>query len=884
MILAPLLAVLLAVPLGAAAPPRAQVLAERPDAAGASAFLAQGDEPNSQVGHAFDWESLPSIPDHIGRGGLFAGTHGGVLLIAGGTNFPAGADKVWHDEIWALAPDGTEWIDAGRLPQALGYGASVGTPDGLVLVGGEDAEHAVTSVLRLRWDPAARKVSIDALPPLPQATTFLAGGLLGTELCVVGGRRSKRPEDLSVHTLILDLSAPAGERAWRAGTPFPGVARAKAAAAVQDDGFGPRLYLFGGEVAAPRAPDEGDGHRYRYRNDVWSFDVGRRNGRGHWQRRADMPRPAGAAAVAAYGQSHLLLFSGSVSAYENLPSEAVPDFVPGMLAYHTLTDTWVRAGNMPQGVATTVAVPWRGGIVIPSGETRPRVRTAQVQFAVPAPRESGFGALNWGVLGFYLAGLLLIGVFFARRERGTRDWFLAGQRIPWWAAGLSLYATQLSSITFLATPALAYATDWRVLPTMFMILAMAPIVTRCFLPFYRRLEVTTAYEYLEARFNLGVRLFGSASFLAYQLARMAIVVFLPALALSTVTGIDVVFCIVVMGALSTAYTWLGGMEAVVWTDVMQTVVLLGGMLLSLGLAIGGSGGPAAFFETAAAAGKTRALAGGLSFTELATWSVLVGSFFLQFGPYAADQAVVQRYMSTPDERSAARGIWLNGLISVPMGILFFVLGTALWAWFRTRPEALVVGMSNDEIFPLFVAERLPAGLAGLVIAGVFAASMSTLDSSLHSMATTVTVDWARRLRRSAGAADDRASLRLARWVTLLGGVVATSVALLLAGSDVRSLFLFFQKALGLTGSAVAAVFILGVFTRRAHGRGVLVGAAASVAAVAFATWATDLNFFLYGAVGIVTGVSVGYAASLILPAPARSIAGLSLRAPKAPAA
>ena len=269
----------------------------------------------------------------------------------------------------------------------------------------------------------------------------------------------------------------------------------------------------------------------------------------------------------------MLVFSGSTGAHVFDPDPR-PEFPQKVRAYHTVTDTWVDAGPMPRGLVTTNVVLRDGRLVLASGEVRPGVRTPKVFVAEVAPRGHGFGAVDAAVLALYLIGLVAIGLRFQKRSESTDDFFLAGRRIPWWAAGISIFATQLSAITFVATPAVAYATDWLVLPGKAMILAMAPVVVLLYLPFFRRLDVTTAYEYLERRFSLSVRLFGSASFVAFQLLRMAIVIFLPALALASITGIDVYVCVAVMGVLATLYTVLGGMEAVVWTDVLQTVVAI----------------------------------------------------------------------------------------------------------------------------------------------------------------------------------------------------------------------------------------------------------------------------------------------------------------------
>jgi SSS family transporter len=437
---------------------------------------------------------------------------------------------------------------------------------------------------------------------------------------------------------------------------------------------------------------------------------------------------------------------------------------------------------------------------------------------------------------------------------------------------MSIYATQLSAITFIAIPAIPFARDWKLFPGQFMILLFAPVVIVFYLPFFRRLKVTTAYEYLEHRFNLAVRLFGSLSFIIFQFARMAIVVYLPALALSTVTGMDIYAAIVLMGGLSIVYTVLGGMEAVIWTDVLQVIVLWGGLLLAVGFVLSDLGGPNTVFEAARADGKLTMFSWTWDHTALATWSIVLGHFALQFGPYTADQAVVQRYMTTKDERAAARGIWLNGALAIPFNFLFFALGTCLYLFFKSRPELLSVGMQNDSVFPLFMTGRMPPGMSGLVIAGVFAASMSSLDSSMHSVATAITTDFYRRFWPDV---SDQRCLKVARWITAIVGGIGTATALLIAGADLKSQYLFFQKILGLLTSGLVGLFILGVFTRRANSSGALSGAVVSTIVLAHVVFRTDTHMYVYPLVGIGTAVVVGYVVSLITPPDGKDLSGLS---------
>jgi solute:Na+ symporter, SSS family len=755
-----------------------------------------------------------------------------------------------------------------QLARPIAYGSALSTKHGIALIGGNDSTKAYDSCQLLLIDAKTQQARFVELPPLPTPTAFPTAASDGDVLYVAAGSGGEGESSLTHAFWSMDLSTK--PRQWESLPAWPGPARHKAVSAYQSNGRNGCFYLFSGEI--PTSTSDGK-ITYDYRTDGYCYDTKL----GTWRQLSDLPTPVAAACAMPIGQSHVLVFSGSTGKHV-LDPDPRPEFPRVVRSYHTITDTWVTAGTMPQGVVTTGATRLEDRIVIASGEVRPGVRTSAVRSVTVAPNDAGFGTLNSIVIGLYLIALIWIGCRFSNRSNNTDDFFLAGRRIPWWAAGISIFATQLSAITFVSTPAVAYASDWMVLPGKAMILLMAPIVVMLYLPFFRRLDITTAYEYLERRFDLSVRLFGSASFIAFQLLRMAIVVFLPALALSTITGIDVYICILIMGVLSTLYTVLGGMAAVIWTDVLQTIVLVGGMLIAIIIVAIDVGGFAAVWETAQAADKSRMWNWSTSTTDLVTWSILLGTLALQFGPYTTDQSVVQRYLTTKDEKSAAKGIWLNGLMAVPIGLLFMLLGTCLYVFFEHRPDLLQLGMKNDEIFPLFVSGQLPAGLSGLVIAGIFAASMSSLDSSMHSIATACTIDWHQRLSKSA---TEASCMRLAKTLTVVLGVIAITTASVLVTFDIQSLWFFFQKCLGLLSSGIVGIFALGIFTRRASSRGVLVGAFTSIATLIYLTWFSSLHFYLYAVIGILTCTVVGYLASLLMPDRDRNLAGLTRVTPGA---
>jgi Na+/proline symporter len=257
------------------------------------------------------------------------------------------------------------------------------------------------------------------------------------------------------------------------------------------------------------------------------------------------------------------------------------------------------------------------------------------------------------------------------------------------------------------------------------------------------------------------------------------------------------------------------------------------------------------------------------------WVVIVGGFFIQLVPFTSDQVIAQRFLTTRDEKSAARSVWAHAGIVVPASLLFFGLGTALYVYYNSRPELLPSGdVTNDVIVPWFIATRLPAGLAGLVIAGLFAATMSTVDSGMHSIATSLVNDIHRKLRPDA---DDRQRLKMARILTVAAGLFGTISAVLISKMDPDSLWMLILLLVGLFGSSLCGVFLLGVFTRRANSWGVATGVAASIAAlIVLRTFTIPINGLLTAAVGVLACVVVGYVASIFLPGRDRSLKNLTL--------
>jgi SSS family transporter len=834
-----------------------------------------------------EWSELPQVPGGIGFAGPVSGRIDETLLIGGGANFPDKplweTSKAWYDAIYLLdlSNPNSGWMESKTtLPGARAYGVSLSHPEfGLIHLGGSDGKEHLEECLLLELD--GNEVSITELPALPEPLAYAAGALVGDTAYLVGGQVAPDSTSGSRNVLALDLSN--AEQGWVEVEPIPGAPGRIIPVAGSHDGS---FLVFGGCALA----EGNDGTAVRtYLEDAWRFDPDGQPG-DRWTRLSDMPRPAAAAPGPAMnlGKSFVAIVGGddgtNVDRVDELRDEH-PGFPPDMLAYHVLTDEWTTRPGFPKNPGpdpvldpnkgwmppvTTTIVEWNGSYIIPSGEIRPRVRSPRIWIAeleIDAPR---FGALDWTALGIYLFALVLMGVYFSRREHGTEDFFLAGRRVPWWAAGISIFATQLSAITFMAIPAKSYASDWKLLVQSFGIFVMAPVVAYLFLPFFRRLNVTTAYEYLEHRFSVGIRMFGSAQYLLFQFGRMAVVVYLPAIALQAVTGIDVYVCILLMGVLCIVYTVLGGIEAVIWSDVLQTFVLLGGAILILvACASGVDGGVGELFSRADADGHLRLADPTWDFTREALPVVILGGIFINLVPYASDQSVVQRYLTTRDEATARKAIWLGGILAIPASILFFGLGSALYGFYEANPERLVPLAQTDQIVPWFLVSEIPSGIAGLVIAGIFAAAMSSLDSSMNSSATALVTDFYRRLLPDR---EDKHYLSLARVLTVVLGVIGTGVALVLASVGAGSIFDYWLEIVGLFASGLCGLFVLGIFTRRPGSSGAVVGIVVSVVILVYVKNFTDLSGLLYASIGVSSCFVAGWLTGLVLPS-GRDVSG-----------
>ena len=454
-----------------------------------------------------------------------------------------------------------------------------------------------------------------------------------------------------------------------------------------------------------------------------------------------------------------------------------------------------------------------------------------------------------------------LGYYYSKRQKNTEDFFRGGQRIPFWAAGISICGTALSPITFMAIPAKTYSTDWSYFLLNMSIFLSLPLVILLFIPYYRQKKLNTPYEYLEIRFSSIIRLLGSCCFILYQIGRIGVILFLPSIALNLVTGVDIFLCIALMGGVSLIYTLMGGIEAVIWTDVVQVFVLMGGVSLSLILIIiGTENGFSGIIEQAKIYGKFNAFDLTLSLKEPTVWVMLFGGFFINLTTYGTDHTMVQRYLVTPTQKEAQKSLWIGALLTIPATFIFFFMGTALFVFYQVNPSALNNNfINNDAIFPWYIVSQLPSGVSGILIAAIFAAAMSSLSSSMNSGAASFSADIYDRY----GFVWNKDPLKMARWTTLCIGVMGILFALFMATADIKSLWDQFNKILGLIFGSLGGVFMLGLLTKKANTKGVLIGIVVSFTIQLIISFQQSVHLLMYAATGMISCFISGYFGSLL---------------------
>lgn len=480
-----------------------------------------------------------------------------------------------------------------------------------------------------------------------------------------------------------------------------------------------------------------------------------------------------------------------------------------------------------------------------------------------------FTGIDWFVLVAYFIGILALGFYFWRRNDSADQFTVGGRSLPGWLCGMSIFATYLSSISYLALPGKAFVDNWNAFAFSLALPFAAVIAVRCFLPMYRRSGEVSAYSLLESRFGLWARVYASFFYLMYQIARIGVVMYLMALPMAVLFGWDIRTLIIVTGIAVTAYSFVGGIVAVIWADAIQAIVLLAGALLALAILLMGMPGGLGGVIGVAGEGDKFSLgdASPLQFAKPTIWVVFAFGLFENLKNFGIDQSYVQRYIASSSDREAAKSIWLGALLYVPGSALFLFIGSALYAFYESHPQdmqevrqivakqrlmqesfatddpsyelalatiaaSLEAKDLGDRVFPHFIAARLPQGARGLLIAAVFAAAMSTVSTSLNSSATLVMSDFYRRLFNPN--ASDRHCVWILRASTVAWGAMGTVMALALVRLTEGALDVWWLLS-GVLGAGVVGLFLLGVVVPKARSRQAIVVLAVGMTLIAWMT-------------------------------------------------
>ncbi|MHD0396368.1 sodium:solute symporter family protein [Staphylococcus simulans] len=492
-------------------------------------------------------------------------------------------------------------------------------------------------------------------------------------------------------------------------------------------------------------------------------------------------------------------------------------------------------------------------------------------------QQVGFGTWNWVAVIAYLVIMLIIGAYFTKRAgQSTDSFFTASGRLPSWAIGFSIYATTLSAITFMSTPEKAFLTDWSYIAGNIAIVAIIPALIAFYVPFFKKLRVTSAYEYLEARFGPSVRVLGSLLFVVFHLGRIAIVIYLPTLAITAVTDINPYLVASLVGILCILYTFLGGFEGVVWSDFIQGVILLGGaiMIIVIG-ALEIKGGFGTVIHDALADKKLLSVDNWkLNTTAAALPIIFLGNIFNNLHQYTASQDVVQRYQASDSLDETKKSLWINGILALISAPIFYGMGTMMYSFYQ-HEAALPQDFNTSSVVPFFILTQMPPFVGGLLIAAIFAAAQSPISSSLNSISACISEDIKDRFFSKG---TNKGDVRFARWTIIIAGLLSYGIAIYLIAADSNNLWDLFLLVTGLFGVPLAGIFAVGIFTKRANTFGVLVGLFTGVIVAYFLKNYDSANTpFYVSIVSFFIAFIFGYIASLFVPAKyAKDITGLTI--------
>ncbi len=535
--------------------------------------------------------------------------------------------------------------------------------------------------------------------------------------------------------------------------------------------------------------------------------------------------------------------------------------------YHAIGDSWAKVESFPELAYESSKLTGRENeTVLLSND-----RSVTLSFGNP---ETNYGWWDHLAVAGYFAIMIYIGFYFTKQSKTSKSFFRGSNNIPWWATGMSLFATGASALSLLSMPGKSYSTNWTFFSISVFSVLCLPLSMYLLAPLVRKLNFATAFEYLEHRFGLSVRMFGSAIFVMQQiLGRMGPVMLLPAIAMNAITGVDVKTCIIAMGVVTTLYTFLGGLAAVIWTDTIQGFVMIVAVLGCLVLVYLKIDMPTSEMMGVLTEGdKLHMMNWSTNFTQDNVMTMFFGIMAITlFG--ISDQNYVQRVQCTPTLKDAKKAIATQMAVAVPINVLLFGLGTALFLFYRSNPTDLNPVMKTDGIFPFFAAQQLPPGVSGLVVAALLAATMSTISSAICSVSNLGVDDFYRRFNKGT---SDRQAVIMGRILTLVVGGLGIAAALFLADFKTPSIWDLANRLITFITSATLGIFALGLFSRKANEIGVIAGIIAGMASTYYLKNYTAMSYWFYPLTGSAVTYAVGVAVSLLTGGNQKPIQGLTL--------
>ncbi len=434
----------------------------------------------------------------------------------------------------------------------------------------------------------------------------------------------------------------------------------------------------------------------------------------------------------------------------------------------------------------------------------------------------------------YLIGIIAVGASFYSKNKSSDAFTTGNQQFPAWAITLSIFATFVSSISYLALPGSAYSGNWNVFVFSLSLPIAAIIAIKYFIPLYRRINSPSAYTFLESRFGLWARVYVSACYLLTQVMRIGTILFLLAITIHTITEWNIPFIILLTGISVLIYSVLGGIQAVIWTDAIQAIVLIGGAIICIiYLFVNIPGGWDTVVSVGQESGKFSLGSYGIELDQPTFWVVLIYGLFINLQNYGIDQNYVQRYVASSSDKNAGKSALYGGLLYIPVSLGFLVIGTLLYVYYQTGagelPANLMAEGQGDKIFPYFIVEQLPAGMTGILIASIFAAGMSTISTSFNSGATVIYTDYYQRFTRNRTGKDHsmRVLYLASAGLSVLGMLVA------LAMMNVKSALDAWWSLASIFSGGMLGLFLLAAFVRRANQIGAVTGVVAGLLLIVY---------------------------------------------------